>query len=253
MGFVRTVHLTNHFPCHFPMSHDDSTTIPVVFCCPITKALMKDPVLMKDGCTYERTAIAQALGRNPASPITRAPLSMNDAVPNRALRDAIERFISKSFSILVKWSLSGRNSQGQIETCLKDTVLNLKTKVAALTKLPQESLKLKFGDDVLENDEETVADLSIRPQDQINVECPLTQIFVRSTAGTDAIRVWPVETVKDLKLKIFDRRGLQPEEQILIYQGKPLDNDKKPLGTYHLEAGSTINVALRVVGGLTMK
>ena len=46
------------------------TEIPKEFLCPITLAIMRDPVIMSDGQTYERKAIEQALKVSPLSPIT---------------------------------------------------------------------------------------------------------------------------------------------------------------------------------------
>ena len=52
--------------------------------CPITLALMKDPVVASDGHPYERAALHLHMQRDPRSPITREPL--NAAVfPNRVL------------------------------------------------------------------------------------------------------------------------------------------------------------------------
>ena len=47
---------------------------------------------MKDseGYSYEREAIVNWLKRNSTSPVTRNPLSAENLVPNRALRDAIK-------------------------------------------------------------------------------------------------------------------------------------------------------------------
>ena len=59
------------------------------FICPITKAVMVDPVVDIDGNSYERSAIEQWLNLHGTSPITRNPLCAADLFPNRALKDAI--------------------------------------------------------------------------------------------------------------------------------------------------------------------
>lgn len=66
--------------------------IPNEFMCPITMIMMKDPVLATDGYTYEKEAIQQWLRSNTISPMTREPMRFTDCRPNRALRDAIERW-----------------------------------------------------------------------------------------------------------------------------------------------------------------
>ena len=70
------------------------TDIPDEFKCPITLSIMKDPVIMPDGQTYEREAIANHLKTSPLSPITRKPLNMKDATPNYALKNMIEKFLN---------------------------------------------------------------------------------------------------------------------------------------------------------------
>jgi Mg-chelatase subunit ChlD len=61
------------------------------FLCPITQAVMTDPVIGSDGITYERTAIEQwfSLGHT-TSPVTRAPMTSQSLVPNYALKALIE-------------------------------------------------------------------------------------------------------------------------------------------------------------------
>ena len=68
--------------------------IPQHFLCPITLAVMNDPVIDNDGVSYERQAIAEWLNaRNSTSPTTGKVLTVNDLRPNRALRDAIEKHL----------------------------------------------------------------------------------------------------------------------------------------------------------------
>ena len=70
------------------------TEIPQEFLCPINLTIMKDPVIMPDGQTYERSAIEKALKISPLSPITKKPLDMKDAMPNHALKSMIEKFLN---------------------------------------------------------------------------------------------------------------------------------------------------------------
>lgn len=56
---------------------------------------MTDPVIGKDGISYERTAILEWLARKPESPMTRVQMTASDIVPNFALRHTIEAFLSK--------------------------------------------------------------------------------------------------------------------------------------------------------------
>ncbi|OHT01103.1 von Willebrand factor type A domain containing protein [Tritrichomonas foetus] len=76
------------------MSKDNET--PQEFICPITLEIMKDPVLMPDGQSYERSAIAEELNRNSVSPITKQPMSIDDAKDNVDLKQQIEKYLNKS-------------------------------------------------------------------------------------------------------------------------------------------------------------
>ena len=72
------------------------STIPKSYFCSITHELMTDPVMDRDGNSYEREAITKWLVNNNNSPITRKPLSINDLTTNRALRDGIQELLSKN-------------------------------------------------------------------------------------------------------------------------------------------------------------
>lgn len=60
--------------------------------CPLTHEMLTDPVVAPSGYTYERWALERALAARAQDPLTRAPLSIDQVVPNRALRDALEHY-----------------------------------------------------------------------------------------------------------------------------------------------------------------
>jgi len=76
-------------------NYDDYEEFNPNFYCPITDQLMVDPVIDRDGNSYERKAIEEWLGRCATSPITRNPLQISDLTPNRTLKSAIERDLAK--------------------------------------------------------------------------------------------------------------------------------------------------------------
>lgn len=59
--------------------------------CPITFNVMEEPVIARDGRTYEREAIEHWIDTNGTSPFTRIVLRKEDLVPNRALKSIIEK------------------------------------------------------------------------------------------------------------------------------------------------------------------
>ena len=60
-----------------------------MFLCPITQDVMADPVLAKDGYTYERSAIESWFRTRNTSPMTNAALPSKELLPNHTLRSAI--------------------------------------------------------------------------------------------------------------------------------------------------------------------
>jgi hypothetical protein len=70
---------------------DTINNIPEEFICPITLEIMVDPVLCEDGHTYERKSIERLT--NSISPLTRQPIDKRKLIPNRALKECIQRFI----------------------------------------------------------------------------------------------------------------------------------------------------------------
>ncbi|KAM9631512.1 WD repeat, SAM and U-box domain-containing protein 1 isoform 3-T3 [Morphnus guianensis] len=71
-----------------------SVTIPDEFLCPITRELMKDPVIAADGYSYEREAMENWIStRRRSSPMTNLPLPSLILTPNRTLKMAISRWL----------------------------------------------------------------------------------------------------------------------------------------------------------------
>ncbi|XP_028941465.1 WD repeat, SAM and U-box domain-containing protein 1 isoform X4 [Antrostomus carolinensis] len=71
-----------------------SVTIPDEFLCPITRELMKDPVIAADGYSYEKEAMENWLSsKRRSSPMTNLPLPSPILTPNRTLKMAISRWL----------------------------------------------------------------------------------------------------------------------------------------------------------------
>ena len=68
---------------------DADDNAPDSFRCPITLELLKDPVVIADGISYERLAITDWLTRSDFSPCTNLKLESTVMMPNVALRRAI--------------------------------------------------------------------------------------------------------------------------------------------------------------------
>lgn len=68
--------------------------IPAEFICPLTNALMADPVATADGAVYERAAIGQWLKKHDTNPITQRPLT-NKILVNAPIKIKIQAFIEQ--------------------------------------------------------------------------------------------------------------------------------------------------------------
>ncbi|XP_021572003.1 WD repeat, SAM and U-box domain-containing protein 1 isoform X2 [Carlito syrichta] len=71
-----------------------SSGIPDEFVCPITRELMKDPVIASDGYSYEKEAMENWISKNRrTSPMTNLILPSVILTPNRTLKMAIDRWL----------------------------------------------------------------------------------------------------------------------------------------------------------------
>eukprot|EP00956_Cyclotella_meneghiniana_P012640 scaffold17980_cov40-Cyclotella_meneghiniana.AAC.4 len=70
-------------------SNKGRSSIPEEFYCPLSKRVMKDPVIDPEGNTYEREAIERWLRVQASSPITNAYLSLEMLRPGRELKSKI--------------------------------------------------------------------------------------------------------------------------------------------------------------------
>ncbi|XP_008402654.1 WD repeat, SAM and U-box domain-containing protein 1 [Poecilia reticulata] len=70
-----------------------SSGVPDEFLCPITRELMREPVIAADGYSYEREAIENWIHtKNRSSPMTNLPLLTTLLTPNHTLKMAISRW-----------------------------------------------------------------------------------------------------------------------------------------------------------------
>ncbi|KAL6612030.1 hypothetical protein LY90DRAFT_698277 [Neocallimastix californiae] len=73
----------------------DFEDVPKEFLCPITLEIMKEPMVMPDGQTYEKDAIKMALELRHCSPLTKQPMEFSDGVINYTLKSLIENYIKE--------------------------------------------------------------------------------------------------------------------------------------------------------------
>lgn len=124
-----------------------SRQIPAHFCCPITLEVMVDPVIDREGNTYDRHAIVEWLKKEKNSPLSREPLAEGLLVPNIALRNAIHEFMDPEWVMknqpsqeLSKQIGIGSNGQLAVHDCQYRFLIN--TYLADISNHIGQSLKL---------------------------------------------------------------------------------------------------------------
>jgi hypothetical protein len=105
---------------------DITIEIPQEFKCPISLEIMDDPVICEDGYTYDRKSI-QSL-RSSISPMTREPINIHNLIPNRALKETIERFLlENNINLILQITQSEQNQQTQANPVILSQQLILPT------------------------------------------------------------------------------------------------------------------------------
>ena len=106
---------------------------------------MRDPVLMPDGQTYERSAIEKALQASPFSPLTKQPLDMKDATPNYALKSLIENYlkIGKMPEMPKNTAKIDENSTPEIESFKAEVIQNPKNENEVFVNVTIEPKKIE--------------------------------------------------------------------------------------------------------------
>ncbi|KAL5995568.1 hypothetical protein ACLOJK_025632 [Asimina triloba] len=95
------------------LDFDDEAVAPPYkyFLCPLTKEVMKDPVVLESSQTYERTAIQYWFdrciedARDPTCPVTGLVLKSLELKPNINLAGAIEEWLDRNIDIQIKSAL----------------------------------------------------------------------------------------------------------------------------------------------------
>ncbi len=80
----------------FNLSSEIEIDYPYEFTCPIGYNLIKEPVIDEYGYTYDKINIDQWLKQKKICPLNNKPYNNSNLVPNRALKESIDKFIEEN-------------------------------------------------------------------------------------------------------------------------------------------------------------
>jgi len=77
------------------------------------------------------------------------------------------------------------------------------------------------------------------------------KVFVRRLGGKSmTIEVDATDTIENVKAKIYDREGVPPEQQRLLFAGKQLDEEQWTLADYQIGNSAILDYVIRLRGGM---
>lgn len=120
---------------------DEEIEIPPFFLCPISLDIMKDPVIVSTGITYDRDSIEKWLfsGKKNSCPVTKQDITDADLTPNHTLRRLIQSWCTLNASYGVERIPTPRPPicKSEIEKLIKDSASSHQSQVKCLKRLRQ--------------------------------------------------------------------------------------------------------------------
>ena len=158
--------------------------------------------------------------------------------------------IRKSMQIFVKILNTGKKIT--IEADPSNTIENIKCKIQDQTSIPPDQQQMLFTGELLENTH-TIFYYNIQHKSTIQLVCTgnltvkisrMVIIITTPTGKSIALEVKhsSIITIENLKYMILNKEGIPPDQQVLLFDGIPLENDHT-LSDYRIQNGSIVTLA----------
>nr|GFA24113.1 polyubiquitin [Tanacetum cinerariifolium] len=152
---------------------------------------------------------------------------------------------SKGFMQIFIKTFTGKTITLEVQRL--DTIGNVKAKIQEKNGTPVDQLVLSLDGIVLE-DSGTIADFNISKESIITLllkSTGLMSISVKTcSAKTIPLKVKPTDTIGHVKVKIQDKEGIPPAQQVLIFNEMVLE-DSGILSDFHIKKESTLTLLLK--------
>uniref|UniRef100_A0A453GRU0 Ubiquitin-like domain-containing protein n=4 Tax=Triticinae TaxID=1648030 RepID=A0A453GRU0_AEGTS len=160
--------------------------------------------------------------------------------------------LQEKMQIFVTETLEGRTITLEVDSL--DTIDKVKAKIENTEGFPKVQQCLIFANKQLEDGKRTLADHNIcKGSTLLLILLPcrpdgVMPIFVKTPEWKSlTLKVGSLDTVDSVKVKIYEKNGVPPRQQRLIFAGKQLE-DHRTLADYNTESNDTFQLVYRLCG-----